>query len=444
LEVLQFLDNQSRLRLAYDFLPVLDSSAPANKALNILIGWTTMPEDVARKLAFIQLAKWYCDDIFEYFRISFDIHVPQNAAAVRAVFDDFGVEYQTASEVDEQDVNAVADLARTLDCDLVVSTRAEDLRAVYTDELGLVSHDPTAILHAIEIHMKGFDAPWSFELPSKNMPWSNFYLMSEHSVFGSLLLEHRSSHAAGPDVYEIMRSLVADSLPALCFSRDRLEFYRQQDRWAQRQGLEHQDFGIEYAAYLNHFYLTFYAAVDQVVALVVTLYKMPVPARSIGATYAAFREARKAHPMIEDAFSDKAFWKMYDLPQRIRHMAAHKGPVKPQDVYFGEDNFTEEQLDKAAEEYGLLENYNFVVKRNFPKEAIDNALWIARTKARLKLMGPPRRHGVYIRKGKKGVFYYPGPASDLRRFLQFFDRVLEIVKPWDETNQPASVVVGDA
>lgn len=426
--------NSMQFRLGYDLLPVLDSSAPPNKDLAILVAWSTMSAETAQRLAFAQYAKWFCEDMADHIELSVTLYVPENAVDTRAVFDDLDVAYETVSALVDSDFSAVAELASSLDCDLVLSPAPDALRDEYSDEVGLVSADVAAALHAIEIHLKGFDMPWSFEAPAKNMPWSNFYEISERYPFETLLVEHRASRAAGEVVHEVMRSLAADAIPALCFSRDRLEFYRQQDRWAQRHGLEHQDFGVEYAAHLNHFYMTFYAAVDQAAALAIARFNLEVPDDERGATYKAFRKARKPYAQLDAVFSDKAFWRMYKLPRLIRHRSAHSGPVKPQDVYFSDGEFTTEQLDNAAAENGLLDTVSFWEKREAPTSLIDNARWIAREKARRILMGPPRRHGVFLRDGKKkGLFYYPDPANDLNRLLSFLERVIDAAKPWAGT-----------
>ena len=52
-----------RFRLGYDLLPVLDSSAPPNRNLNILIASTGLGEQDAITLARAQYAKWFCDDM---------------------------------------------------------------------------------------------------------------------------------------------------------------------------------------------------------------------------------------------------------------------------------------------------------------------------------------------------------------------------------------------
>ena len=418
-----------RFRLGYTLLPVLRDSAPAKRNLEILIARTTLGESEARRLAFIQYAKWYCEEVDASLQIT--LHVPANAGVVRAAFDLLGVEYNPIAALDEHAANAVSDIAKKLDCDFVLSADSDGLYPLFTDEIGLVSADVEDALHITEIHLRGFDVTWSFESPSKNSPWTSFYLMGNPSVFHILLREHTESRAAGDAAFESMRGIVYDAIPSLCFSRDRLEFYRVQDRWAQRIGLRQQNFAFEYTAYLNHFYLTFYAAVDQVAGLVVNKLRLAVPENEVGATFKAFRHARKPYAEIDNAFSDKAFWEMYKIPRLMRHRAAHSGPVKPNDVYFGTDDFSDDQLDKAAEEAGFFDDLHVLERRGIADEMRAELVQIARFKAKLKLMGPPRRHGVFLRDGKKGLFYYPGPASDLERFLTFFHRVLKAVKPWN-------------
>jgi hypothetical protein len=421
------------LRFHYDFLiPAVLGSARAKRHLNILAARTSLDEDAALRFASIQLAKWYCDDIAGDVGLHINVYVPQNALAVRAAFDKYGVEHQVISDLDEGDAENVSKVALALDCDVVLSADVDGLEKILNDDVALVDGDVDAALHAAEIHMKGFDAPWSFESPSKNQPWTNFYAMCEESIFRSLLQEMSGSAKAGPDVAEVMRSIVGDALPSMCFNRDRVEFYRQQDRWAERAVLERQNFRFEYTTGLNLFYLTLYSAVDQVAALVVHYYGLEIPEDNIGAQNRDFRKARTAIPRVNEVFSNPAFWEMYRLPRLIRHRAAHRGPVTPQTVYMGDDNFTDEQLDSAAEKHGYFEDLRVLEKhQELPENFRNYLLAMARFKAKLKLFGRPLKHVILLKDGKEGLFYNPDPASDLRRFLAFFHRVLAIIKPWD-------------
>lgn len=435
-----------RLRFEYDFMtPTILGSARAKKTLNVLIARTTLTEDEALRLARIQLAKWYCDDLADDIGLRIILHVSQNAEVLRQTFDRLGVEHNLIPDIDEHKLDDIAKIALELNCDVIVATDAARLRELLNDDIALVGEALDDALHAVEIHMKGFDAPWSFEFAVKNQPWTNFYMMCEQSMFSPLLEDLSDSAKANAEVAEVMRSLLADALPSMCFNRDRVEFYRQQDRWAERAGLERQEFRFEYTTALNLFYLTLYGAVDQVAALTVHFYNLEVEEKDIGALYAAFRNARAAIPGMDEVFSDSEFWEMYRIPKLIRHKAAHRGPVTPQTIYYGEDHFTDAQLDAAAEQYGFFDDLHFLEKvQLLPEEVRLSTISMARFKAKLKLLGKPMKHVLFLKDGKKGLFYNPDPAGDLERFVAFLHRVLNIIKPWDKLPQTTSAAANES
>jgi len=421
------------LQMRYQLIPEVASSSRAKRSLEILIARTSLNVAQAVQLVDVQLAKWYCEDLAGEIRLDFSMYVPENATTLRGVLDEFGVEYGLVPALEESDSDAIAELALAIGCDLVVSREVDALREVLNDNLTILSNDPAAVLHAVEVHFRGFDVPWSFEWPAKNQPWSNFYTLSEETLFAPLRRQWESSTRANPKVAEVMRSLVADALPAMCFDRDRLEFYRQQDRWAERVGLERQSFRFESIPVLNHFYLALVGAVDQVAALVVHFYDLKVDEKDIGAITAAFRSARKAVPGVAKVFSDRDFWKMYSIPQRIRHKAAHRGPIAPQVVFSGDDDFTDDQLDAEAEKRGYFDDMR-VLERipRVPPMVLEQAIALARIKAKMKLLGPPLKHVLFVDNGKKGLLMYsPDPASDVQRFVAFLHRVLALLGPWE-------------
>jgi len=234
------------LRFRYDFkIGMVLGAARAKKHLNVLIARTTFDEAAASRLADVQLAKWYCEDIADDIALEINLFIPENADAVRAVFDRLGVEYEIVAALDETGVVKISEEAFAHDCDLVIAADTDSLTNILKDEVMLVASDVEAVLHATEIHMKGFDVPWSFVNPVKNQPWTMFHVLGE-SNGQQLWQEKNESAQANPEVAEVMRSLVVDAIPSLCFNRDRIEFYRQQDRWAERNNIERQDFRFEY------------------------------------------------------------------------------------------------------------------------------------------------------------------------------------------------------
>jgi len=426
-------------RLRYDYMiGTILGSARAKKHLNILIARTTLDERDAERLANVQLAKWYCEDIADDIALTINLFIPDNATVVRRVLDRLGVEYTSAAALDESNVVSISQEAFALDCDLVIAAGSDAVTTILKDEVMLVAGDVEAALHAVEIHMKGFDVPWSFVNPIKNQPWTMFHVLGEANG-QQLWHEMNESIQANPEVAEVMRSLVVDSIPSLCFNRDRIEFYRQQDRWAERNNIERQDFRFEYTNALNLFYLTLYSAVDQVVALVVNFYRLPVDEKDQGVGYGAFVKERKTVPGLDEVFSGVDFDEMYKIPRLIRHKAAHRGPITPQTLFFGDEEYTNEQLDATAEENGYYEDLHVLESVSLPLPDVirNHLISLARHRAKLKLLGDPAKHLIYLKDKTGAFFYHPDPAKNLVDFLAFLDRVLALIKPWNKMNPPS-------
>jgi hypothetical protein len=420
------------LRFLYDVgTPTMDSTGRNKRRLDVLIADESIDASDATRLARIQLLNWYFEDLGEA-DMNVVLHIPEQAATLISVFDSLGVSYSLIPRFDETDAATVSRVVLKFDCDVVLSKDSNRLHPSLTDDSSLVTDSVAGILREAELHAKGFNAPWSFESPCKNQPWMQFYAMSEHSIFRPIIVEWEESRKASPATAEAMRVLVL-SLQSICFSRDRMAFYRQQDRWAHRSGLERQDFRFEYTTYLNHFYFSLYAAVDQAAYLVVRAYNLPVPESHIGALYAAFQLAIKQRaPEIHVLFNDDAFWEMYRLLRDMRRSPAHRGPLTQEVIYNGNDEFTDEQLDAKAAELGYLDDANA-----FTGEMRDFVIAMARHKAKLVLLGPPLKHMVLVRhEDGSATFYNPDPHADLDRFLLFLHRLLGAIKPWDKDRAP--------
>lgn len=235
------------LRFLYDIgTPTMESSGRSKRALDVLVADTTIDVADCERLAHIQMLNWYFEDLGDA-DLKVVIHVPENATSLTEVLNSLAVEYDVISAFDESDAAIVSAVALHYDCDVVLSKDGNQLHPSLTDDSALVTDSVLSVLREAELHAKGFNAPWSFESPAKNQPWMQFYAMSEHSTFDSILAEWEESKKASPDTAEAMRLLVL-SLQGICFSRDRMAFYRQQDRWAHRSGFERQDFRFEYTA----------------------------------------------------------------------------------------------------------------------------------------------------------------------------------------------------
>lgn len=419
------------LLVKYQLLPTAQSTGRSKRGLDVLVADQYLSTNDVECLAHIQLLNWYFDELGER-DLSVVLHVPRHAVNTISVLDDLAVDYNLIGAFDEGDIDVVGSVAATYDCDVVLSAHENALHPAVIDDAALVANTVGGVLREAELHAKGFNAPWSFEDPIKHQPWMQFYAMSEHSSFRSILEEWTESKKASDATAEAMRVLVL-SMQSICFSRDRMAFYRQQDRWAHRAQLERQDFRFEYTAYLNHFYFSLYSAVDQVAKLVVRAYNLEVADKDIGALYAAYRHAIKEHaPEIQAIWESDVFWKMYRLLRDMRHTTAHRGPLVPEVVYTHDGEFTTEQLDAKALELGYFDDARF-----FSGEMHNYVIEMARFKAKLALMGPPLKHCVFIQhENGAGTFYNPDPHADFQRFLAFLHDVIEAIKPWNRRRGP--------
>jgi hypothetical protein len=411
-------------------LPRIASAGRATRTLNVLLAHPKLEANQINALAQLQLLRYYFDELRNDVDLHLNLLVTASSTALLRRFNYLGVQYTVVDDFNV-DVSAdVLDVARRLDCGVVlVPDRAVAVERT-TDDFTMVTDDVAVVLQEAELHAKGFDAPWSFEQPVVFAPWNTFYMMYEHSIFADLTEDFNDSKAASQDVYEAMRQLI-QSLQMICYCRDRMAFYRQQDRWASRAGLERQEFEFEYAVYLNLLYLGLYSVVDQVCGLIVRRFGLEVEKQNIGATYSAFRKELRKIPQVEALFTEAKFVKWYTRVKYLRLGAAHNGFLTPQTVYFGDDNFTDDQLLAKASELGYLDGLE-----HLPELVRPFVVDMAKFKAKLKLLDAPLRHVLFVEEGGKTYGYNPDPHAELKVFLGFFEAVRELSKPWDANLKP--------
>ena len=421
----------SRMGLAYELLPRIVKTGRPTRTLKVLLAHPELGDEQIGSLASIELLNLYFDDIRNEVDLHVEIYVPRSLTAVIDAFDYYGTRYHVTDNFDFADSDVMHGVVKKLDCGVVLVANEDAIRKRNTDDIALVTHDVAIVLRECETHAKGFDAPWSFELPSKDAPWGQFYTMHEESIFRLLWEDLVESKEASEAVYETMRLLV-NTISVLCYCRDRMAFYRQQDRWAMRAGHERQTFEFEYSTYLNLFYIGLYSAVDQVAGLVVRRFNLDVSPEHIGATYKKFRTELEGVPNILTIFNDADFWDWYGRVKSIRHDAAHNGLAHPLTIYLGDDNFTEEQMMKAAEDNDLLDDI-----ASLPELMRSHVRNTALFRAKLILMGDSLRHVLRVTNNDAHYLYNPCPHTELEKFLSFFMRVLEQLKPWrDEPVAP--------
>jgi hypothetical protein len=430
--VVQMIPRNLALRFLYDYgTPTITSTGLWKRGLDVLVADQTLGAANSERLARIQLLNWYFADLgFDDLKVT--LFVPGQAVTAIAMLESLSVEFSKIAAFDESDADEVARIAKRYDCDVVLSSDEKRLHPAITDDSALVTSTVAGVLREAELHAKGFNAPWSFEGAVRFQPWMQFYAMSEHSIFRDILHEWEQSKKASPETAEAMRLLVLN-LKTLCFSRDRMAFYRQQDRWAHRAGFERQDFRFEYTAYLNQFYVNLYTAFDQTATLIVRAYNLPIPDSQIGVLKSSFQRAiKQSAPEIYTLFKEDAFWDRYGLLRDMRHTSVHRELLTQQVIYTDDNDFSDEEIDAKAVELGYFNDADY-----FTGEMRDYLIAMARYKAKLALLGSPMKHVVLVQhEDGSGTFYNPDPHADLERFLEFFRRTLDAIKPWERRRIP--------
>jgi len=141
----------------------------------------------------------------------------------------------------------------------------------------------------------------------------------------------------------------------LCFTRDRLLFYEQQQAVAKRARWERQEFWFETAYHLNFYYLLLYGGFDQVAQVVNVALGLGLPLRNVGATYKGFLDVLEQRaPEVHALFVAPKNLAFKERLGALRHLTAHRGSITPSKVYFKpEVEPTTEELDADITKAGL-------------------------------------------------------------------------------------------
>jgi hypothetical protein len=163
------------------------------------------------------------------------------------------------------------------------------------------------------------------------------------------------SKSVSQEAIELCRSLAYNRLGDLCFTRDRLCFYEQQQLVAKRARWERQRFSAEVAYYLNFYYVLLYGAFDHAAAFVNLLFNPGVNERQVSARSAEFLRALGSRsPGVEAVFTNARHIGFLRRVAALRHVAAHRGIVTPTKVVQDlEHPPTDDELDQDIREAGL-------------------------------------------------------------------------------------------
>ena len=354
-------------------------------------------------------------------KLSVNVHFPDSLRYMMLAFRSV-----VAKAVGVIDLSSLKDYKRVteqIDADIVVA--ASD-KALPTSDALLVVNEPSEMLRQIELMVRGFDVPYSFNLPIYGMPWTNFYLMCDRDIFDDLIAYHvLISTKSQPDAAEFARALIYNTLPNVLFTRDRYDFYVQQKRMARRRNWDQQDFTFERAYALNNFYLLTYAAMDQLALVVNSMLALGIDERRVGFSSKVVRKlVAQKHTGISQLMESPDATKLSEMLDVLRNHAAHRGSLMPTRIYDApEKEPTDEELDQKVKELGLEEDYAFLPSgelREFGRA-------MARLKARLEIYEVAADQVLIIDRDGKRYIVNPSPDQDCERLIKVVREILQVL-----------------
>lgn len=314
------------------------------------------------------------------------------------------------------------------DCDVIVCKESDwfpywaELRST-----NLLAVNPDILKRQCEIFARGHDVPWSFDAMTWNKPWTGFYMMSEHRTFhlGLRFLNHCYKAKLNTEAQELGRMLIYNRLPGLCFTRDRLLFYEQQQAAAKRAQWGHQQFLFEVGYHLEYYYLLIFGGLDSLALTVNYALNIGLPDHKVAAQSKAFLEAlEKKAPSVHAVFIDGRFSDFLNTITGLRHFAAHRGSIMPGKVYEKpEIELSDAQLDAEITKQGLDDTVTM-----FPagplREFVRSTL---RHRLRLESMKEVLNDVVLVKRKQEYAFVHPlvDVEWNFDKFCQFMDRVLQ-------------------
>ena len=188
------------------------------------------------------------------------------------------------------------------------------------------------------------------------------------------------------DTVETARSLAYNRPVALCYTRDKLLFYKQQRRAATRRSLTQQTFWFEAGYFSNHYYLLMWGGVDQTCWVINEVFQLGFDRSKrkdwnrVGPAKTPFLDQLKvANKSLHAVFKDADFIDWFKMLRGARHYAAHHGIVTPSQLLQPPAvEPSEEEIEKEVEaelgpmkelqEQGMMERDTIDWMRKFSRE----------------------------------------------------------------------------
>lgn len=312
-----------------------------------------------------------------------------------------------------------------------------NLKEVYK-RLYVSVEDWSAAKKSCEIFVRGHEVPWSFHDPAWGNTWTTFYSMAEPSVQLIELYERARRSGLDSDTLEDIRSLAYNRRNSLCYTRDKLLFYVQQRRAAKRHKLLRQDFSFEVGYFLNHYYVLFWAGLDQICWIVNGIFELGLTRkdwRKVGTLNLKFLKVlREKAPQVLELFEDAEFVRWVKMVRGARHFVAHRGIAALARLFLQpETELSDEELDReveASDEWRQLE-------RMFPRELVEYFRPTLKFQAKLRRYEEISEPVLRIEFDGEEALIHPlvNIEWDFDHFFDFAHKVAGVASHWLQTKQ---------
>jgi len=268
---------------------------------------------------------------------------------------------------------ALLSTAAASDIDMVVTDASLPDKDNLVRKVGIYIDNWEGAKKQSAVFSRGHEVPWSFSVPMWGCPWTPFYAMAEPFTILIQLRELSAKVGLDARAQELLRSLALNRHSNLCYTRDRLLYYVQQQRASARANFEKQDFGFELGYYLNHYYLLFWAGLDQLCWIVNSVFALGYKKaewQKVGPLNPAFiARMREVAPQVAAVFLDPDFLHWAKMLRSARHFVAHEGLAMPSMLVLtkGEEP-SEEELDHEVERSNEWRELEKSIPRNLLEE----------------------------------------------------------------------------
>lgn len=316
----------------------------------------------------------------------------------------------------------ICEVAVKMDADVIVSESTNsDFEMQKKDSQRLITGNAVHAIKQAEIFVRGHEIPWACDEPAWNMPWGSFYTMCESSgrqawhTYSSLL----PTNSLSAEAKEVLRSLLLNRFISICYTRDKLLFYRQQRSYAKRNGFTKQDYKFEVGYNLTNYYFLFWAGIDQLSLIINDLLKLGFNGLGTNIANQKFIDAIFCkNKEIGRIIIKKEYSEWLKKLRTIRHFVAHQGNITLSYLMAVPEN---EPSDEEIEEEVKKHPYARSIAL-FPEE-LQGTFW-EMLKQQVKISKYEKTSDEAMIFDEKGSRYICFPYKDVELDFKIFENLI--------------------